>query len=122
MAEILSLREDLKASRATVTDSDDLESIRSEIADYRLFEFIAMLFLRNQTAIQFVLVRLHFVTQRNNLTENESLRDEIAEIKDNLFADYERIKEDISYIRNQIELNVDETDTDETVPYSIRRL
>ncbi len=37
---------------------------------YRLFEFIAMLFLRNQTAIQFVLVRLHFVTQRNNLTEN----------------------------------------------------
>ena len=46
---------------------------------------------------------------------DESLRDEIAEIKDNLFADYERIKEDISYIRNQIELNVDETDTDETV-------
>lgn len=44
---------------------------------------------------------------------DESLREvtgEIAEIRENLFSDYEKIKEDISFIRNQIELNVEEAD------------
>ncbi len=47
------------------------------------------------------------------VVSDESLREvtgEIAEIRENLFSDYERIKEDISFIRNQIELNVEESD------------
>ena len=84
--------EDSHSESILADDPDDIAR-RLDILDDKTNEIIE----RSETAIV-----------------DESLRDEIAEIKDNLFADYERIKEDISYIRNQIELNVDEPESDET--------
>ena len=44
--------------------------------------------------------------------ELREVTDEIAEIRESLLTDYEKIKDDISFIRNQIELNVEEAESE----------